>query len=151
MPHGLGMRMLRNGCWMSLGGMGRWRIGWPSGMSPRRIGPRWVMALPSPFLGGDNVTILVTRTLLFSLISLPCTFLVCSLLFLLTCRCTSSPVTPSAGITPCIPPLSRLPDTPAVFPSRILPFFHTLFLPSPFGEFCTPLLLSACSALAPCS
>jgi hypothetical protein len=98
-----------------------------------------------------HVTILVTRTLLFSLISLPCTFLVRSLLFLLTCRCASPPVTPSASITPCIPPLSRLLDAPAVFPSRILPFFHTLFLPSPFGEFCTPLLLSACSALAPCS
>jgi hypothetical protein len=26
MPHGLGMRILRNGCWMSPGGMGRWRI-----------------------------------------------------------------------------------------------------------------------------
>jgi hypothetical protein len=59
---GLGLRMQRSGCWMSLGGMGRWRIGWHSGMSPRRIGPRQVMVLPSPFLGGDNITILVTRT-----------------------------------------------------------------------------------------
>jgi hypothetical protein len=50
--------------------MGRWRIGWPSGMSQRKTGPRRVMALPSPFLGGDNVTILVSRTYLF-----PCCFL----------------------------------------------------------------------------
>jgi hypothetical protein len=47
---------------MSLGGMGRWRKGQPSGMSPRRIGPKQVMMLPSPFLGGDNIAILVTRT-----------------------------------------------------------------------------------------
>jgi hypothetical protein len=52
--------------------MGKWRIGWPSGMSSRRIGPKQVMALPSPFLGGDNVTILVTRTLHFALFFLHC-------------------------------------------------------------------------------
>jgi hypothetical protein len=131
--------------------MGKWRIGWPSGMSPRRIGPRRVMALPSPFLGGDNVTILVTRTLHFSLFFLHCSLFVCSSRCFLLFRCTSSRVTPSTGITPCLPPLSRLSDAPTVFPSHILPFLHTLVLPSPFGEFCTPLLLSACSALVPCS
>jgi hypothetical protein len=134
-----GMKIMRSGCWMSLGGMGKWRTGWPNGMSQRRIGPSQVMVLPSPFLGGNNVTILVMRTLLFSLLFLPCAFLVHSFLILLTCFHTSSLVTSYTGFEPCYSPLSRLSDALVFSFARYAHFFLSHLL-SPFGVFCTPLL-----------
>jgi hypothetical protein len=140
MQAGPGMKMLRSRFWMNPGGMVRWRTGWPSGISPRRIVPRWVMALPNPFLGGDNVRILVTRTQLFSLFFLTCSLFVCSFLCFLLYRCTSSPVTPSASITLCFPPLSCLSDTPVFSFAHYVHFFRSHWIPSPASMFCTPFL-----------
>jgi hypothetical protein len=93
-----------------------------------------------------SVTILVTRTLHFSLFFLHCSLFVrlsrCFLLF----RCASSPVTPSTSITPCIPPLSRLSDALVFSFARYAHF--SLTCPSSFSFWCVQYTSSPLSLLS---
>jgi hypothetical protein len=107
-------------------------------------------ALPSPFLGGDNVTILVTRTLLFSLLSESLLCLSTCLHFFSLLSCLSACNSIRWHYAVLSPVISLLGHSCVLL--CVLCALLSLTLPS-FSIWCvlyTSLLLF-CSALVPCS